>query len=213
MKILILLIFALLSLNILADTEFELSTGSRFKGKIKKLTPKFVIVETKIGELKLTKQMLSPRCRAALKAFATKNDSGEKINVNVKVSYKQKTLSKEKSSFKHGRKNVVKEKAGVLTVRLDALPGGKDYSGRVEYVFTAENKGRKKGKVFDLDSGIKSFEIPANERNPEVVIQSKSVSHAKASHTGDKIREGGAELKGYRVKVYLEGNLVFEGEK
>jgi hypothetical protein len=213
MKSSLLLLFVIFSLNLLADTEFELSTGSRFKGKIIKLTPKYVIVNTKIGELKLTRQMLSPRCRSSLKAFATQSDSGEKINVNVKVSYKQKTLSKEKSSFRRGRKNVVKEKAGVLTIRLDALPGGKDYSGRVEYVFTAENRGRRKGKIFDLDSGIKSFEIQANERNPEVIIQSRSVSHAEASHTGDKIREGGVELKGYRVKVYLEGTLVFEGEK
>jgi len=213
MKSLLFLAFTIFSLNLLADTEFELSTGSRFKGTIKKLTPKYVIVDTKIGELKLTRQMLSPRCRLSLKAFATQEKSDKKINVNIKVNYKQKTISKEKNSFRRGRKNVFKQKAGILTIKFDALPGGKDYSGRVEYVFTAENKGRRKGKVFDLDSGIKSFEIQANERNPEVVIQSKSVSHAKASHTGNKIREGGAELKGYRVKVYLEGALVFEGEK
>ncbi len=213
MKTLILLFLFIFAFCTFANTEIELVTGSRFKGEIKKLTSRFVIVDTKIGELKLTHQMLSPRCRSSLKAFATQKDSGEKIDVNVKVNYKQKTLSKEKSSFRRGAKREFKEKAGVITIKFDALPGGKDYSGRIEYVFTAENRGRKKGKTFDLDSGIKSFEIQANQRNPEVVIQSKSVSHMETSHTGDKLKEGGAELKGYRVKVYLEGNLVFEGEK
>ncbi|MCK5853478.1 hypothetical protein KAH27_10665 [bacterium] len=213
MKTLALLFLTIFSLNIFADTEIELATGSRFKGEIKKITSRYVIVETKIGELKLTKQMLSPRCRSSLKASMNQKDKGEKIDADVKVSYKQKTLSKEKESFRRGAKREFKEKAGIITIRFDALPGGKDYSGRVEYVFTAENRGRKRGKYFDLDHGIKTFEIQANQRNPEVIIQSKSVSHIEASHTGDKLGERGAELKGYRVKVYLEGSLVFEGEK
>ena len=73
--------------------------------------------------------------------------------------------------------------------------------------------GKKRGKVYILDHGIKTFEIEANQRNPEVIIQSKPVSHVEASHTGDKLRESGVELKGYRVKVYLEGSLIYEEEK
>jgi len=214
MKILTLLIAAFFSINIFADTEIELATGSRFIGTIKKLTPRYVIVDTKIGELKLTRQMLSPACRSSLKAFSQQEKTvGEKINADVKVSFKQKTISREKTSFRRGAKREFKQKAGIITIKFDKLPGGKSYSGRVEYTFTAESRGRKRGKIFDFDGGNKSFEIQANQRNPEVVIQSKPVSHIEASHTGDKLREGGSELKGYRVKVYLEGHLVYEGEK
>ena len=214
MKTLALLFLTIFSLNIFANTEIELVTGSKFKGEIKKITSRYVIVETKIGELKLTKQMLSPACRSSLKAFAQQEKTdGKKIDANVKVSYKQKTLSKKKDSFRRGAKREFKEKAGILTIRFEALPGGKDYSGRVEYVFTAEGRGRKREKMFDLDHGIKTFKIQANQRKPEVIIQSKSVAHIETSHTGDKWKEGGAELKGYRVKVYLEGSLIYEEEK
>ena len=68
------------------------------------------------------------------------------MNVDIKVSYKQKTLSKEKDSFRRGAKRKFKEKAGILTIKFEALSSGKSYSGRVEYVFTAENRGRKRGK-------------------------------------------------------------------
>ena len=213
MKTLILLFLTIFSFNIFADTEIELVTGSRFKGEIKKITSRYVIVETKIGELKLTKQMLSPACRSSLKTFVKQDESKEKIDANIKVSYKQKTLSKEKESFRRGAKRVFKQKAGILTIKFDALPGGKSYSGKIEYVFTAENRGKKRGKVYILDHGIKTFEIEANQRNPEVIIQSKPVSHVEASHTGDKLGESGVELKGYRVKVYLEGSLIYEEEK
>jgi len=213
MKTLTLLFLTIFSFNIFADTEIELVTGSKFEGKIKKITSRFVIVDTKIGELKLTKQMLSPACRSSLKNFMSQNKSGEKIDADVKVSYKQKTLSKEKNSLRRGVKRVYKQKAGILTIKFDALPGGKNFSGRIEYVFTSESRGRKRGKVYILDHGIKTFEIEANQRNPEVVIQSKPVSHVEVSHTGDKLGESGVELKGYRVKVYLEGSLVHEEEK
>lgn len=213
MKTFCLSLILILAANTFAEVEIQLATGSRFKGEIKKLTSRFVIVQTKIGELKLTKDMLSPACRASLKAYANSKPSSKKVDVNVKVSYKEKTLVREKSSFRRGGKRVFKEKAAVLTIRFDALPGGKNFSGRVEYEFTAEHRGAKKGKIIVIDKGIKSFDLQANERNPEVIIQSKSVSHLEASHTGDTLIERGIKLKGYRVKVYLEGNLVFEGEK
>ena len=214
MKTIVFVLCVVFSLSVYAETELELVTGSRFKGEIKKLTSRYIIVDTKIGELKLTLNMLSPVCRASLKASNQQIASGEKLDVDVKVSYRQKTLSKEKDSFRRGAKREYKQKAGILTISFDHLPGGKDYSGRVEYEFTAENRGRKKrGALISFDHGIKSFELKANEINPEVEIQSKSVSHVKASHTGDKLGEGGAELKGYKVKVYLNGNLVHEEEK
>lgn len=213
MKFLAILFCAVFSLAVFAEVEIELSTGSRFKAKIKKLTSKYVIVNTKIGELKLTREMLSPACRASLKAYSKSKSKGEKIDAKVKVLYKEKTLSREKETFKRGRKKVIVEKAGVLTITFSALPGGKSFSGRIEYEFTAQNRGRKRGKVYILDRGIKTFTIEPNERNPEIIIQSKSVTHAEASHTGDTIRELGSELKGYRVKVYLEGKMIYEGEK
>ena len=58
MKNLTLLFLFAFSFNIFADTDIELITGSKFKGKIKKLTSRFVIVDTKIGELKLTKHQV-----------------------------------------------------------------------------------------------------------------------------------------------------------
>ena len=215
MKIYTFIFFVVLAFNVFAEIEIELATGSRFKAEIKKLTSKLVIVETKIGELKLTPKMLSPACRASLKAYykdKVKGD-GEKIEVKVKVNFKEKTLERQKDTFKHGRKRVVVKKTGILTVIFDALPAGKSFSGRIEYEFKAKNRGRNRGKVFVLDHGIKSFTLESNERNPEVVIQSKPVTYVEASHTGDTIREAGSELSGYRVKVYLEGNLVYEGEK
>jgi|GEM_PF-1517425 len=213
MKFYICIFALLLSFAAIAEVEIELVTGSKFKGKVKKLTGKYVVIDTEIGELKLTRSMLSSNCRKSLLAQSKTEVSKEKPKVNVKVTYREKTLERDKSTFKRGRKHELKRKAGVITVFFNDLPRGKSFSGYVEYVFKAESVARKRGETLEFDKGVKRFEIEPNELEPKVEIESKSVTHFSAKHSGDRIGERGAKLKGYSIKVYLDGHLVYEGEK
>jgi len=213
MKTLFYIFVVLLSIAAFAEVEIELITGSKFKGNVKKITKQYVIVETAIGELKLTPTMLSAACRRSLRTQPTTEVSKEKPKVNVKVTYREKILERKKDTFRGGRKHELKRKSGVITVFLNDLPRGKSFSGYVEYTFKAEAKGRRRGEIIDFDKGIKRFEIEPNQREPKVEIESKSTTHFSAKHTGDRIGERGVKLKGYSVKVYLDGHLVCEQEK
>ncbi len=208
---------ALFSIAAFAEVEIELATGSKFKGNVKELTRQFVIVDTKIGELKLTRSMLSPACRRSLRSQPPTEESKEvpkeKPKVNVKVSYREKMLDREKDVGRHGRKHELKRKAGVITVFLNDLPRGKSFSGYVEYSFRAEATARRRGEKIDFDKGVKRFEIEPNQAEPKIEIESKAITHFSAKHTGDRIGERGMKLKGYSVKVYLDGFLVCEQEK
>ena len=213
MKKLLFIFIAILSTTIFSQIEIELVTGSKFKGNVTKINKKFVIVETAIGELKLTRAMLSPECQRALQTQKASDVSKEKPDVNVKVTYKEKILEREKESGRRGRKRKLERKAGVIIVYFNDLPRGKSFSGYVEYKFKAEATAKKRGEIIDFDKGIKHFEIEENQMNPNVEIESKSITHVSANRTGNKIGERGLKLKGYGVKVYLDGHLVYEGEK
>jgi len=213
MKNLLFIFVVILSTTGFSEIEIELVTGSKFKGNVTKTNKKFVIVDTAIGELKLTRAMLSPECQRTLRIQTASNVSKEKPEVNVKVTYKEKILEREKESGRRGRKRQLERKAGVIIVFFNDLPRGKSFSGYVEYKFKAEATAKNRGEIIDFDKGIKRFEIEANQMDPNVEIESKSITHISAKRTGNKIGERGMKLKGYSVKVYLDGHLVYEGEK
>ena len=213
MRSLLIIFTAVLSLFSYAEIEFQLVTGSRFKGNLIKANKKLVVIDTAIGELKLKPSMLSPECLRALREQRSTEVSDKKPFVNIKVNYREKMLERDKDVGRHGRKREIKRKAGVITVYFNDLARGEKISGYIEYKFKAEATAIKRGKIIDFDTGIKRFEFEPNQLEPKVEIESTPVTHFSAKHTGSRIGERGLKLKGYSIKVYLNGHLVYEGEK
>ena len=208
-----------------AEIEIELITGSKFNATLVKATPGIVIVQTAIGELRLTRQMLSPACRVAIARTAagdspapgatasTNAPAGTRPKVDIKLTFREKTLDIDNENARHVHKET-RQKAGELDISFGYIPLNKTYAGRVDYVFTGEGQSAAmKGKLIEFDKGSKTFELKGNDKDPHVVIQSRQVNSVDARAGGATLREAGIALKGYSVKVYLDNQLVFEEKK
>jgi hypothetical protein len=197
------------------EIEIELSTGSRFKGDLKSVTPRLVVVETAIGELKLKPSMLSPACRR-LVAEAARADTPEAPlpDLGVKVDYRVKTLERDKDTRRRGGARELLRRAGVLSVTFETPPRDRVVKGYIEYVFTAEIRSqRDRGEVREFDRGRREFVLDPTEAAQPVEIISEGLTHTERGHTGDTIAERGAEPKGYRVRVVADGQVVHEESK
>ena len=205
------LLAALLLLTVVAlcaEVEIELSTGSTFKGTLKQVTPQCIIVQTALGELKLTRAMLSPRCAASLRADATTGAPAKtKPAIGVQVVYRTKKLETDTQHTRYIHQEVTRS-VGILDIKFTYVPTTGTVPARIEYEFIGDARGAARGTEIKIDGGVKLVELQ-NGTLETVQITSRPVTHGE----GRMLREVGAEFKGYRVKIYVDGHLLLEESK
>jgi hypothetical protein len=214
MKTLLLLLLCA-ALTCAGEIDIELVTGSRFPGTLKSVTARMVVVDTAIGELKLTPSMLSPACRRRVAEAARAGTSDAPLpDLGIKVSYRIKTVEREKDSFRGGGSREMRRRSGVLTVEFETPPRDRKVIGYIEYAFTGEVRSvQDRGDVREFDQGREEFVLDPTKSTTPVEIVSKPLTHLEAGHTGDLVGESGAEPKGYSIKVVVDGRIVHEESK
>lgn len=191
-----------------AVVEIELITGSRFKGEVKQVTPEMVVVQTAIGELKLTRAMLAPHCIASLRATATSGPATKsKPTLGVQVIFRTKKIDTETQHTRHIHQEVTRTVA-ILDVRFNYVPTTGSVPVRIEYEFLGEARGAARGTAVKIDGGVKLLDV-AHGKTEGIEIVSRAITHGK----GRQLREVGAQFTGYRVKVYAGGHLILEESK
>jgi len=191
-----------------AEVEIELTTGSTFKGTLQQVTPQFIIVQTALGELKLTRAMLSPRCIASLRTDVTSSaPAATKPSIGVQVVYRTKKIETDTQHTRYIHQEVTRS-VGILDIKFSYVPTTGTVPARIEYEFIGDARGAARGTAIKIDGGVKLVELQ-NGKLEAVQITSRPVTHGE----GRMLREVGAELKGYRVKVYVGGHLLLEEAK
>lgn len=192
----------------------ELKTGSQFQGEILNASPRGIVVKTDIGILKLTCDMLSKPCVQRIlknvKGVPAEKDSAvaetkESFkNVDISVDFTEKTIDRDKERFRHIKKETV-EKVGEIKVKITNLPTDNSHVIRVEYVFMGVDA---RGIKRPFDRGTKKAAWEPRDADPEITIESRSVTHVETEHTGDTLRQRGMKIVGYTVNVYIDNKLV-----
>jgi hypothetical protein len=191
-----------------AVVEIELITGSKFKGEVKKVTPELVVVQTAIGELKLTRAMLSPHCIASLRATATSGPATKsKPTLGVQVIYRTKKTDTETQHTRYIHQEVTRTVA-ILDIKFSYVPTTGSVPVRIEYEFLGEARGAARGTAVKIDGGVKLVDV-AHGKTESIQIVSREITHGE----GRQLREVGAQFTGYRIKVYAGGHLILEESK